>query len=151
MNDTITISNELTVGGQPSAGDLEQLHRDGFKSIVNLRTEGEDDQALSPADEGEKARAAGLTYLHLPVSGANMRPEQVDEFRRELSALPKPVFVHCHKGKRAGAFTMMHLAVTAGQSGDETLQQAEQMGFQCDVPALKEFVKTYVDQNQAKS
>ena len=45
----------------------------------------------------------------------------------------------------------MHLAVAAGQSGDETLQRAERMGFQCDVPALKEFVKTYVDQNQAKS
>ncbi len=150
MNDTIPISNELTVGGQPSATDLEKLRADGFKSIVNLRTEGEDDQALSPAEEGEKARATGLTYVHLPVSGANMQPERVDEFRRELSVLPKPVFIHCHKGKRAGAFTMMHLAVTAGQSGDETLKQAEQMGFQCDVPALKELVKNYVDNNQAK-
>ncbi len=40
---------------------------------------------------------------------------------------------------------MMHQAVERGMTGEETLKKAEQMGFECDVPALKEFVTGYVD------
>lgn len=75
-----------------------------------------------------------------------MKPKHVAEFCRKLTDLPKPVFAHCHRGKRAGAFLMMGMAVDHGMTGDQTLQQAEQMGFQCGQPELKEFVKGYVDQ-----
>ena len=40
---------------------------------------------------------------------------------------------------------MMDLAVKQGMSGEQTLQKAEEMGFECDKPELIEFVKKYVD------
>ena len=43
---------------------------------------------------------------------------------------------------------MMHLAVQAGWSGADTLQKAEEMGFECKQPELKEFVKSYIDGHQ---
>jgi uncharacterized protein (TIGR01244 family) len=148
MQEAMRLSENLTVGAQPSEEQLKQLAGQGVKSIVNLRTEGEDEQPFSPEEEGEKVRALGMQYLHIPVSSKAPRPEQVDQFRSELPRLPGPVFVHCHKGKRAGAFAMMHMAVESGMSGDDTLEQAEQMGFECDSPALKDFVRGYVDQNR---
>ncbi len=89
-----------------------------------------------------------MEYLHVPVSAAEMRPEQVDQFRQEAGRLPAPVFVHCYKGMRAGAFAMMHLAIQAGWSGEDTIQQAQQMGFECDQPQLQQFVAEYIDRNR---
>ena len=148
MQDRMKISDAVTVGGQPAEGQLADLASGGFKTVVNLRTPGEPEQPLSPDAEGEKVRALGMEYLHIPVSTKDMRAEQVDEFREKLAALPKPAFVHCHRGKRAGAFVMMGAAADHGMTGDQTLRQAEQMGFECDQPALKEFVKGYVDQRR---
>jgi uncharacterized protein (TIGR01244 family) len=75
----------------------------------------------------------------------SMEPEQVDQFRQEFPALSKPVFAHCKSGKRAGAMVMMHMAVEQGMTGEQTLQKAEDMGFECDKVELREFVKNYVD------
>ena len=145
MDKFMKISDQFTVGAQPSEDQLQQLGKQGFKSVVNFRTEGEEDQPLSPKAEGEKVKAAGMTYLHVPVSMKSMGPEQVDQFREKYASLPKPVFAHCKSGKRAGAMVMMHMAVEQGMTGEQTLQQAEKMGFECDQPELKEFVKSYVD------
>jgi uncharacterized protein (TIGR01244 family) len=148
MQDRMKINDTVTVGAQPTEDQLAELARAGFRTVVNLRTAGEQDQPLSPEAEGEKVRALGMVYLHIPVSTKDMKAEQVDEFRQKFAGLPKPVFVHCHSGKRAGAFVMMSMAAEEGLSGDQTLRQAEQMGFRCDQPALKEFVKGYVDRHR---
>jgi uncharacterized protein (TIGR01244 family) len=148
VDDRIKINERITVGAQPGEEQLGGLAREGFKSIINLRTAGEPEQPLSPEQEGERVRAEGMEYVHIPVSTKEMKAEQVDQFRRELGRLPGPVFVHCHKGKRAGAFAMMHTAVEADMTGEQTLQRAEQMGFECDTPELKEFVTGYIDRHR---
>lgn len=145
MPDHMQINDELTVGGQPTESEIQTLAKDGFKAIVNFRTAGEDDQPLSPDEEQREVVAAKMKYLHVPVSMNSMDEGKVDEFRRHLQSLPKPVFAHCKTGKRAGAMAMMHVAVEKGMTGDQTLKQAREMGFECDVPKLEEFVKTYVD------
>lgn len=151
MEDRMKLSDHISVGAQPSEEQLRKMAEEGIKTVVNLRTAGEEDQPFSPEEEGERVRALGMEYLHIPVSSKEPRAEQVDQFRVEVPQLPGPVFVHCAKGKRAGAFAMMHQAVEAGWSGDETLEKAEQMGFECDVPALKDFVRDYIDKNQPKT
>lgn len=148
MIDRIQITDQVSVGAQPTEEQLRSMAQEGIKTVVNLRTAGEQDQPLGPDQEGDVVRRLGMQYLHIPVSSKDMRAEQVDQFRQALRRLPVPVFVHCHRGKRAGAFVMMHLAAEAGMSGAQTLQQAEQMGFHCDVTALKEFVTSYVDRQR---
>ena len=132
----------------PSEGDLRALPEDGYKAVVNLRCQDEADQPLAPDREGEVVASLGLEYCHLPVAGGTISDELVDEFRASVEALPKPVLVHCASGKRAGAFTIMHLASQQGMSGDATLQKAADMGFVCDEPALENFVRNYVDRAQ---
>lgn len=143
--DAMKINDEVTVGPQPTGNQLKELANAGFKSIINFRTEGEEDQPLSPTQEGENVKQLGLSYLHIPVSMKSMSEETVDQLREQFHELPKPVFAHCKSGKRAGAMVMMHMASKQGLSGKQTLQQAEQMGFKCDQPELKQFVETYVD------
>ena len=146
MSERYRISDRVTVGAQVSEEEVKALGKEGFKTIVNLREPGEEDQPVSPDAEAQFVEQAGLKYLHMPVSSKAMKPELVDRFRDELKSLPAPVFVHCHKGKRAGAFAMMAAAVEAGWTGEKTVQTAEDMGFKCDTPQLKEFVTNYVDE-----
>jgi uncharacterized protein (TIGR01244 family) len=145
MNNTMKINEEITVGPQPNEADICQLSQDGYKSVVNFRTDDEEKQPLLPQAEAEKVKAANMEYLHLPVSMKSMSDELVDQFREKYDDLPKPVFAHCKSGKRAGAMVMMKIAVEQGMTGEQTLQNAEEMGFKCEKPDLVEFVKKYVD------
>jgi uncharacterized protein (TIGR01244 family) len=141
----IQIDDQITVGGQPDAQQLEQLARDGFQTIVNMQTAGEEDQPLSPREVGDKVRQLGLQYKHFPVSRETMSPGRVDQFREMLTHCATPVFVHCSSGQRSGAFVVMDRAVKQGWMADETLAQADSMGFECDVPEIKTMVTRYVE------
>lgn len=145
MPDKMKINDQVTVGPQPSEEEINQLSQEGYQTVVNFRTDGEDEQPLSPKAEGEKVESAGMKYLNIPVSMESMGPEQVDQFRSQFKDLPKPLYAHCKSGKRAGAMVMMHMAVEQGMSGDQTLQKAEEMGFECEKEELRTFVKNYVD------
>lgn len=145
MPDKMKINDQVTVGPQPSEEEIKQLSQEGFQAVVNFRTDGEDEQPLSTAAEGERVESAGMKYLNIPVSMESMGPEQVDQFRSQFKDLPKPLYAHCKSGKRAGAMVMMHMAVEQGMSGDQTLQKAEEMGFECEKEELRTFVKSYVD------
>lgn len=142
---TMQISENVTVGPQPSEEELQQLPQQGFQSVINFRTSGEDEQPLSPEQEGERVRSSGMSYLHIPVSMDAMETETVNQFRRQFRELPKPAYAHCKSGKRAGAMVMMHMASESGMSGEETVKKADEMGFECDKPELIDFVKSYVD------
>jgi uncharacterized protein (TIGR01244 family) len=142
---TTKVRDDVSVGAQPSAGDVQQLARDGFKTVINLRVENEEDGQLSPIDEAQMVREAGMEYLHIPVISSQIREGQVDEFRNALENLPKPVFVHCAKGKRAGLFSLMDQAQSEGWSGKDTVSRAKQMGWEITDADLEKFVKEYVD------
>lgn len=139
------INDQVTVGPQPSEDELQKLGQQGFRSVVNFRTQGEEEQPLTPQAEGKKVKSAGMEYLHIPVSMKAMGPELVDLFREKFADLPKPVFAHCKSGKRAGAMVMMHMAVEQGMTGEQTLLLAKEMGFECEQPELEQFVRQYVD------
>lgn len=146
MPDRMKISDELTIGAQPSEAELKAMANDGVRTIINLRTEEEDLQRIEPDEEARLAQKYGLAYVSLPTSIDSDGPGHVDRFRQELHGADKPVFIHCKLGKRAGAFVMMDKAVSAGWSGRKALDQAEQMGFECDNEQMERFVRDYVDQ-----
>ncbi len=148
MDNPMKINDQVTVGPQPTRDEIYEFGREGFKTVINFRAEREQDQPILPAAERETVKAAHMTYLHVPVSINEMDAEFIDQFRRQFDAVPKPVFAHCKSGKRAGAMVMMDVAVKQGMTGEETLQKAEEMGFECDKPELKELVKNYVDHHQ---
>ncbi len=148
MKDRIKINDRITSASQPSEEEIEKLPQQGFKSVINLRASGEEDQPLSPKEEGDLVQKLGMKYLNILVSiKEGIKPEQVDRFREETELLPSPVFVHCHTGKRAGVFTMMYLAIKEGITGEQALQKAMSMGFSCDAPQLKTFFINYIKQH----
>ena len=150
MQNVVKIDDRYTVAKfAPAANALKNAADEGFKSVVNMRT-ADEKQDVTPEEEREHAEAAGLTYLHHPVDGQKLSEEVVDSFREKAEALPGPVLVHCASGKRSGAMVMMHRGVGQGLSGDEVIKKAESMGFECDTPGLKDFVRGYVDRRSGR-
>lgn len=150
MKSRIKINEKITSGRQPTEEELRNLPQEGYKAVINLRAAGEEDQPLSPQEEAELVKSLGLKYLNIPVSTQEgLKTEQVDQFLQEVDRLPGPVFVHCRRGKRSGAFSMIFEALQQGLAGQEALEQAESMGFECDVPRIKEFFINYIDEHRA--
>jgi uncharacterized protein (TIGR01244 family) len=143
MLQCIKIDEWVTIGAQPSIDDLRELTGQGFKSVVNLRQANEEDQLLSPVDEGQEVGNLGLEYLHLPVSSRDLQSMPVDEYRRQLKRLPKPVFVHCRSGHRASLLAVLTIAVEQGLTGREIVQKAEKMGVNLNLPGLRSFLENY--------
>jgi ABC-type anion transport system duplicated permease subunit len=67
MIETIRVSDRLSIGGQPSEGDLDQLAERGFRAVVNLRMDDEANLPISPEAERAYAESAGLSYRRLPI------------------------------------------------------------------------------------
>ncbi|MDB5339954.1 MAG: hypothetical protein JWN70_5573 [Planctomycetaceae bacterium] len=147
MEQYFKINDEITIGPQPSAAQLQTLQNDGYQTIVNFRNAGEDEESMSPQAECDAVRAAGMTYLHIPVTMKAMAAESVDLFRKQYSELPKPIFAHCKSGKRAAAMAMLNIAVQEGLSADQCLQNAKQMGIDFDQPELTTFMQTYLSRH----
>lgn len=145
----LVVNKSFTVAkGAPSVADIENLSRDGYRVVVNLRVPGEEGEVLTPIEEGKEAARLGLAYLHVPVPGGIMTSEAVDAFRRDVSAVTGPVFVHCASGKRSMACTLIHLGLKEGLSADDVLARAEENGFAFDPAPLERFIRDYVERNR---
>ncbi len=149
MKNEIKIDENITSARQPTEDEIKKLPQRGFKSVINVRTSGEEDQPLTPEAEGELVRKLGMQYLNIPVSNKDLpKKEQIEQFRKALEGMPKPIYAHCHRGKRSGAFIMIDQALKQGMTGDEALQKAMSMGFECGVPQLKDFFVSYINQHK---
>lgn len=143
------LTDRIAIGEQPSIEDLDELSKNGYRAVVNLRDSGEQG-GISPEEEGIKVREFGMLYSHVPVTLQTLNDDLMARFREEIVAMPGPVFVHCAAGKRAAAIALMHVATVKGMTGDEALQEAARMGFELDNPKFAEFVKRYVDEHHAR-
>lgn len=93
---------DLCVAPQLMPAAMAAAAQAGFRSVVNNRPDYEEgpEQPTSAAIEAA-ARAAGLEYVHLPVSGGYQSPEEIAAFARLLATLPRPILAFCRSGARS--------------------------------------------------
>jgi uncharacterized protein (TIGR01244 family) len=140
------ITATITVGDQPTEEDLEQLKREGYVAVVNLRHDGEPEQPMSSAEEGEKVRALGMDYFHYGVGGAPLSAQGVTgvaDFVDRHAQGSQKVLLHCRKGARAVALLLLQQARANRWSAQETLAKGKAMGLEIE-GGLKTMVETYL-------
>ena len=121
------ITDGITVAGQPTPKDIEDYHAQGFRTIVNLRTESEDG---FPVDEERLVEGAGLNYASIPVSPQTLDDLAVFRFSQALASVNgQPAVVHCQGGGRAGIMTLLHLAIEGGWALQDTFKKGEELGI----------------------
>ena len=144
MNVKRSITPEITIGDQPTEADLSALKAEGYVGVVNLRNDGEPEQPLGIAAEGETARALGLDYLHYGVGAAPLSESGVGSVCDFLDAHASgKVLVHCRKGGRAAALVLLHRAKAENWSPDEAFAKGRALGLDVD-GGLRNLVENYL-------
>jgi uncharacterized protein (TIGR01244 family) len=146
MNVKKPITPTITIGDQPTEADLEQLKREGYVGVVNLRNPGEPEQPLSPDAEGEQVRALGMDYLHYGVGGAPLADPGVSgvcDFVDKHAQGSQKVLVHCRKGGRAVALLLIQQARANNWTAEETIAKGKAMGLEVD-GGLRAMVEAYL-------
>jgi uncharacterized protein (TIGR01244 family) len=119
LSEGIRASDTVLVGGQPSADVLREAAAAGIKVVVNFRGESED----PGFDEEAVAAGLGLTYLRVPVAGAQgLTPENVYLFDAVLDQVGRqPALMHCASGNRVGALHALHAARFGGKDPETAI------------------------------
>ena len=96
------LTADISVAPQLEPSAMAAAAAAGFRSVVNNRPDHEEgpEQPTSAAVEAA-ALAAGLQYVHLPVSGGYQSPEEIAAFRQPLDSLPRPILAFCRSGARS--------------------------------------------------
>jgi uncharacterized protein (TIGR01244 family) len=135
------IDGSIASGGSIEVGALAELAKRGYKTVISLRENSESgamNAQLEPA-----ARAAGIRFLHVPMS-AHLPSES--SAAAALSALRdaanQPVFIYDASGSRAAAIIMIKRMLVDGWPEDRAYNEAVSLGLSS--PGLKGFVLDYV-------
>jgi len=148
---TRPIDDRIIIADQPSEAELGTLRSAGYVGVVNLRNDGEPEQPLGTAAEGQIVRGHGLDYLHEGVGGRPLTPETVRAVSAFLDTHPGgKVLVHCRKGSRAAALVLIHKAQAEGWKADEALAKGAAMGLHVQ-GGLRAIVEQYLAEHLPKS
>lgn len=127
----------LLTGGQPSREQLEAIAAAGYRTVINLRGEGEAQPALA-----DLARELGLRYVRLPVAGA---PDLTAEKAAELGAIladraAYPLVIHCGSGNRVGALLALEQARVESKDPQEALSIGLAAGLTSLEPTVRDLL-----------
>ena len=83
----------------------------------------------------ERAKAAGMRYVHLPIGYDGFDDARKAELVRAVRDLPKPLYMHCHHGKHRSAGAAATVAVSLGWMTND--QGAARMKVSGTAPGYK--------------
>lgn len=127
---TITpIESRLSVSGQPNEADIADLAGKGFALLINNRPEGEEPGQLGTEAEAAAAQAAGLAYLHLPVTGPGITLDDIAQFRDAVEGASGPVLAHCRSGTRSLTLWALSEVLAGRLSREDMAAYGRERGF----------------------
>jgi len=129
LRNFVVISTRVAGGGPPTLAQITEMKNLGYSSIINLRNTGEP----GLAEEEAAAHAAGLHYVHIPVSGATASLTNAKEVLDALNNAPDgKILLHCASGNRVGAIWGMARAIEDGLTVEEATAVARRAGMRSD-------------------
>uniref|UniRef100_B8HKW7 Beta-lactamase hydrolase-like protein phosphatase-like domain-containing protein n=1 Tax=Cyanothece sp. (strain PCC 7425 / ATCC 29141) TaxID=395961 RepID=B8HKW7_CYAP4 len=138
MGEVKKISDAFSAGGQPTPEQIKQLAEQGYKAVVNLRSQ---DEVGVLADEQQQAEAVGLEYVNVQLNPGVADADLTAKVLTELEELPTPIYFHCGAGARASALALIALATQQKLNREEVLAKAEALGINLEQPHLKQFLE----------
>ena len=117
------VSTALTRGSNLDAVQMERLKQDGFRSIVSLNLEGDEDPEVAPK--------LGLKAFYVPVLDRwHPTVAQVDQFLATVTTGEnQPTFVHCAGGDgRTSVFVACYRLAVEHWPLTDTLAEASSFG-----------------------
>ena len=141
----LKLDGNVTRGSRLSDPQMAQLKAAGYKSVVNLCLENDDDTA--------RAQAQGMNSLRIPIlDNAAPTEAQAKQFLDFVTS-PKnqPAYFHCEAGQgRTGVMAAVYRMAAQGWPPSQAIAEANQHGFAGHmVPDQAEFLQKFGEDLQA--
>ena len=95
------LTSDVWVSEQITTDRLADLKSLGFKSLIDLRPDGEAADQPPSAAVASAASAAGLQFAYVPVQHGDIPDTSVDALTISLAKAERPVLLYCRSGRRA--------------------------------------------------
>jgi uncharacterized protein (TIGR01244 family) len=114
----------MTSAGQPDEAALKIFAEQGYATVIDLRTEGED----RGMDEAAVVEGLGMTYLTLPIDRESINFDSARALDQLIGNSAGPVLVHCGSGNRVGALLALRKSL-AGADDATALEYGKEGGL----------------------
>lgn len=116
----------LLTGGQPTPEVLAKAASQGYRTIIDLRTPGED----RGYDEAAEVERLGMTYVTLAIGGAEaLTAANAEALSAALNTEEAPILLHCGSGNRVGALLALKAFHVDGSDADTALEFGRAAGM----------------------
>jgi uncharacterized protein (TIGR01244 family) len=123
---------DVLSGGQPTLEGLGLAQAEGYKTVINLRTESE------PGTGRDDVEALGMTYVALPIGSDGLTKENAVAFAEILETAERPAILHCGSGNRIGAMFALKALHVDGEDAETALE----IGLAAGLTQLEGAVRT---------
>ncbi|HWF86366.1 MAG TPA: sulfur transferase domain-containing protein [Vicinamibacterales bacterium] len=135
------LETTVACGGVITPSAVAELEQRGFKSIFDLQLP--DEKGADVNGEAAAAKAAGITFVHVPFTPARPDNASVDKFVQEISKpANEPAFIHCAGGNRAAGFWMIKRVLVDKWDIPRAQAEAESLGLSSS--QMKQFAVAYI-------
>jgi uncharacterized protein (TIGR01244 family) len=135
------VETTVACAGAITPASVAGIKKMGFASIINLRLDNEKGADIEA--EAAAAQAAGINFVHLPLSGSAPDPAVADRFLATITVPGnQPAFIHCASGNRAAAMWLIKRVLIDKWDNDRALEEAMQLGSIS--PVMKTFALDYI-------
>lgn len=127
------LADQFFVSPQIDIADVAAAKALGVTLIINNRPDREEPGQPAGAEIEAAAKAAGIAYVAIPVSGMSIGPAELDAFDKALAAQAAngedgATLAYCRSGTRS---TVLHAFARArqGDSADAVIDEAMDAGY----------------------
>lgn len=97
----LELAPEVFVSGQLFEHDVRLLAKQGVRSIMNNRPDGESSGQPLSADLAKVADELGVTFVHFPVDPGSISEQDLEAFARACEGLERPLLIFSRSGARS--------------------------------------------------
>ncbi|MDP3294992.1 MAG: TIGR01244 family sulfur transferase [Nevskia sp.] len=126
------LTDQLSVSPQLQISDLASVSKQGFKTLICNRPDGEGADQPTHQELADAASSLGLTVQYLPVISGKVGDADAQAFGNLLATAESPVLAFCRSGMRSA--TLWALSAAHQQSAAELIRSAKEAGY--DLSAL---------------
>jgi uncharacterized protein (TIGR01244 family) len=139
------VESTVACAGAATPASMVAIKNMGYKAVFNLRLPNE--QGADIDNEAIAAKAAGITFIHIPFNGAMPDPFVVDNFLKAI-AQPgnQPAFIHCASGNRAATVWFIKRVIIDKWDNDQAMAEASQLGAISQ--PMKSFAMDYIQSHK---
>ena len=98
---TAKLTPKISVSPQIAPQDVAALAAAGFVAIINNRPDDEAAGQPAGAEIEAAAKAAGMSYVAIPVDHSGIGPHQLKAMADALAGATGPVLAYCRSGTRS--------------------------------------------------